>query len=697
MIQTYLPLYRKYRPQSFAGLVGQDAIRQTLTNAITMDRVAHAYLFCGPRGTGKTSTARIFAKSLNCEQGPTPEPCQVCASCTGIAQGQALDVIEFDAASHNGVQDARDLIETCQFAPMAGRYKIYIIDEVHMLSPQAFNALLKTLEEPPERVVFVFATTEAHKVLPTIVSRCQRFDFTRIPMPALEKHLHFVATEEGIDLQPDAVTLIARSSKGGLRDALSLLDQVSVMFQGQTVTAQIIRGLMGGIGPDTLLTLTREVTSQDVAGLLTTLEQLEKDGLEPARLVAALTEHLRDLMLFAQAPEAIHPDVAGSGRYAEQTPWFAPEHYPQWLTRLSQLDRQLKQTSQPQLWLEVTLVELAHRDTLHTLTDLASRVAQLELALQQPGRPAPQQPVKPATQPLAHQAPGIQTAPLPTVQPTMQPSVPTAQPSHQAHSQPVAPLQPPAAQVIPAHSPAESAASTVEHSVPPSGGDHSLTWQAITDRVPSPATKGLLKQQTFLKTVSDAELVVGVSSEAIMKTLQATDKLIHLKQAIKSHFGAERAFQMIIEKPTKGAPVMASPVNTPTPVMSPPPVAQPAAQPITQPVIQPVAQSVIPGAIPTMATHVTPMAMNDPVDDMPPPMEAPMVDEPGFVSHTISPADLPTDSSSVSPDKLSPVSPTYTPSVSPQHLHADGLPVVEADLQASKDYAVKLLQAQPLD
>jgi DNA polymerase III subunit gamma/tau len=657
MIQTYLPLYRKYRPQSFAGLVGQDAIRQTLTNAITMDRVAHAYLFCGPRGTGKTSTARIFSKSLNCEQGPTPEPCQVCASCTGIAQGQALDVIEFDAASHNGVQDARDLIETCQFAPMAGRYKIYIIDEVHMLSSQAFNALLKTLEEPPERVVFIFATTEAHKVLPTIVSRCQRFDFTRIPLPALEKHVQYVAAEETIDLQPDAVTLIARSAKGGLRDALSLLDQVSVMFQGQTVTAQTIRGLMGGIGPDTLLNVTRDVTRQDVAGLLVTLEQLEKDGLEPARLVAALTEHIRDLMLYAQAPQAIHPDVASSGRYAEQTPWFAPEHYPQWLTRLSQLDRQLKQTSQPQLWLEVTLVELAHRETLHTLADLASRVSQLETALQPGGTP----PVRSAPQ---------------TVHPVQagRPVQPVAAPQPLATATPPARVEPHAQAAVQSPVQDQFAASNqpvVPQTAQSGSGDLSLTWQTITDRVPSPATKGLLRQQTFLKTLTDTELVIGVSSEAILKTLQAPDKQIHLKQAIKSHFGAERSLHMLIEKlakPGAGVPGSPAPGNTvaaPLPAekpVEPMPVApyQPAPVRAVEPVHEP-GHVLSPVYVPN--SPVSQMADDD---DMPPLVEGPL-DEPD--------------------PQQSPLMP----------VPAEALPVVEADLQASKDYAVRLLQAQPLD
>ncbi|NJO19112.1 MAG: DNA polymerase III subunit gamma/tau, partial [Spirulinaceae cyanobacterium RM2_2_10] len=223
----YHPLHHKYRPQTFAQLVGQAAIAATLTNAIASRRIAPAYLFTGPRGTGKTSSARILAKSLNCQrsEAPTAEPCGQCESCRAIANGSSLDVIEIDAASNTGVDNIRDLIERAQFAPVSSRYKVYVIDECHMLSTAAFNALLKTIEEPPPRVVFVLATTDPQRVLPTIISRCQRFDYRRIPLAAMVAHLRAIAQQESINIDPTALTLVAQIANGGLRDAESLLDQ----------------------------------------------------------------------------------------------------------------------------------------------------------------------------------------------------------------------------------------------------------------------------------------------------------------------------------------------------------------------------------------------------------------------------------------------------------------------------------------
>ncbi|MGB7251963.1 MAG: DNA polymerase III subunit gamma/tau, partial [Phormidesmis sp.] len=233
----YEPLHHKYRPQTFAQLVGQRAIADTLTHAIEQNRIAPAYLFCGPRGTGKTSSARILAKSLNCLKvdAPTPMPCGQCDVCQAVSRGNALDIVEIDAASNTGVDNIRELIERAQFAPVQCRYKLYVLDEVHMLSAAAFNALLKTLEEPPDRVVFVLATTDPQRVLPTIISRCQRFDFRRIPLPAAIRHLSHIATEEAIEITPSAVQLVAQISQGGLRDAESLLDQLSLQADEITV------------------------------------------------------------------------------------------------------------------------------------------------------------------------------------------------------------------------------------------------------------------------------------------------------------------------------------------------------------------------------------------------------------------------------------------------------------------------------
>lgn len=273
---SYEPLHHKYRPKSFAQLVGQEAIATTLTNAILSAKIAPAYLFTGPRGTGKTSSARILAKSLNCLQGnqPTPEPCGVCEICQGITKGYSTDVIEIDAASNTGVDNIRELIERAQFAPMQCRYKVYVIDECHMLSTAAFNALLKTLEEPPKHVVFVLATTDPQRVLPTIISRCQRFDFRRIQLESMVKHLTYIASQENINISHESLTLVGQIAQGGLRDAESLLDQLALVN--------------GEVTPDKVWDLVGSVSEKDLLGLLEAISQ------DQAEIVLEFTRKILD-------------------------------------------------------------------------------------------------------------------------------------------------------------------------------------------------------------------------------------------------------------------------------------------------------------------------------------------------------------------------------------------------------------------
>lgn len=355
----YEPLHLKYRPQRFADVVGQGAVVQTLANAIRLGRVAPAYLFCGPRGTGKTSSARILAKSLNCEQGPTPDPCQACSQCRAITAGASLDVLEIDAASNTGVDNIRELIERAQFAPVNSRYKVYVIDECHMLSNAAFNALLKTLEEPPPRVVFVLATTDPQRVLPTIVSRCQRFDFRRIPLDDMVAHLGKIAAQEGIPITPEALQLVAQLSQGGLRDAERLLDQLSLL-EG-SITPEAVWDLVGGIPEQQLLALMDALLAQDVQAVLGQTRQLLERGKEPLVVLQNLVAFYRDLLLVKTAPrqrELVAVTDSTWEALQQRAPRYSVEMLLAAQSHLRQCEPQIRQSGQPQLWLEIALVDL---------------------------------------------------------------------------------------------------------------------------------------------------------------------------------------------------------------------------------------------------------------------------------------------------------------------------------------------------
>ncbi|MEH2087925.1 DNA polymerase III subunit gamma/tau [Nostoc sp.] len=358
---SYEPLHHKYRPKSFAELVGQEAISTTLTNAIGTSKIAPAYLFTGPRGTGKTSSARILAKSLNCLKGdkPTAEPCGVCEVCQGIAKGYALDVIEIDAASNTGVDNIRELIEKAQFAPVQCRYKVYVIDECHMLSTQAFNALLKTLEEPPRHVVFVLATTDPQRVLPTIISRCQRFDFRRIQLEAMVKHLSAIASLENIHISHDAVTLVAQLSQGGLRDAESLLDQLGLLA-GEVIPERVW-DLVGTVSEQDLLALLNAIAQDKPEAVLDCTHYILDRGREPLTILQNLAAFYRDLLIAKTAPNR-HDLVA-----CTQQTWTALVEFAQYFDmsgilagqkHLREAEVQIKNTTQPRLWLEVTLLGL---------------------------------------------------------------------------------------------------------------------------------------------------------------------------------------------------------------------------------------------------------------------------------------------------------------------------------------------------
>ena len=384
-------LYRKYRPQTFEDVVGQTHIERTLKNAIEQDKVGHAYMFCGPRGTGKTTTARLLAKALLCEKGPTPAPDGTCEQCQAIAEGNHPDVYELDAASRTGVDNVREeIIGRVQYAPTRGRYKVYIIDEVHMLSIAAFNALLKTLEEPPSHVVFIMCTTDPQKVPETIQSRCQRFDFHRLSNEEIISRLGAVCTAENVQFEGDALDLVAHRAQGGMRDALTILEQL-IAFGDGNVTVEVANDVLGSLDVDDMSDIVRHIAQRDAAACFTWVSEYVETGADLARFVRDLASYIRDLYVLSltdgavavNAPQNALPRMAGEARL------FGVDRLAYILRVLGDLNTELRTSTNPRLSFEIGLTRMVRPQSDLTLESLAARVEVLERALAQGAVAAP--------------------------------------------------------------------------------------------------------------------------------------------------------------------------------------------------------------------------------------------------------------------------------------------------------------------
>ncbi|MEW9053994.1 MAG: DNA polymerase III subunit gamma/tau [Neobacillus sp.] len=388
---AYQALYRVWRPQQFFDVVGQEHVTKTLQNALLQQKISHAYLFNGPRGTGKTSAAKILAKAVNCERSPISEPCNECDSCKGITNGTISDVLEFDAASNSRVEEMRDVLDKVKFAPTAVNYKVYIIDEVHMLSISAFNALLKTLEEPPKHVIFILATTEPHKIPLTIISRCQRFDFRRITAQSIVNRMKLIVDETGVACDDVALQLIARAAEGGMRDALSLLDQ-AISFSQERVTVEDALTVTGSVSMGFLNKLARSVLEKDVASGLEALEELLFHGKDPARFIEDFILYYRDMLLFKTAPnleESLERVMLDEDfrTISESVPY---EQIYELIDLLNKTQQEMRWTNHPRIFLEVAIVKLCQIESKQVeqadtgqLSQLLAKLDQLEQELQQ--------------------------------------------------------------------------------------------------------------------------------------------------------------------------------------------------------------------------------------------------------------------------------------------------------------------------
>ena len=569
MSGNYVPLYRKYRPQTLDKLVGQEHIKKTLTSAIELGKIAHAFLFTGPRGTGKTSTARILAKSLNCKNGPTIHPCGECESCRDITNSVPIDVIEIDAASNRKVEDTQSILEKIQYVPVNGRYKIYIIDEVHMLTNHAFNALLKTLEEPPENVIFILATTEVHKVLDTIKSRCQRFDFRRITTEDIVKHLRYISDEEKINISDDALFTIAKNSAGGMRDSISLLDQLSLLGVSKQVTSEDVNAVLGRISFDILHKLSDKIIASSPNEAIEILNDIYNSGNEPLQILTNLSEYFKNLLIVKNCRKELLSELTGLNEpqieeISKQKDKLETQQIVFLLERITYYIKEVKLASNQHLWLEVGMIDLANMTENSTLLDLQNRVKALESGSVSviPQRP---QIIQAAPQQVAQQQ-------------RPEPAQPVTRPA------PVPPVEHVAQKPAAVEPQQEFTPPPVNRK--PDGNDITSLWEALLMNIKSPATKALLHLATPVKIAPD-EVIITFKNDKLVSQINDTNKkqmltdaanimfntdvkvIIRLPMAGDSEITASQKKNLTINIPTPPKPVQETPKAAPQKIQEP--------------------------------------------------------------------------------------------------------------------------------
>ena len=531
MTERYLPLYRKYRPQTFHDLIGQENIVKSLSNAIKLGKISHAYLLCGPRGTGKTSSARILAKSLNCAEGPTLTPCGKCPSCLDIMNSTPIDVVEIDAASNRKVEDARNILEKIQFVPVNGRYKIYIIDEVHMLTTEAFNTLLKTLEEPPENVIFILATTEPHKVLETIISRCQRFDFRRITTEDIVNHLEKIAEKENIKISKDALFTIARSSAGGMRDSLALLDQLSVMDAQKEITAEDVNEMLGRLSFDTLFDIGKCIFEADSQTAITLLDKIYSKGNEPYQIVSNMIMYFRNMLIVKNcADRNIAMDLTQLSeqnilKLREQVENIEVEQLIYLIERLSYYSKEIRETTNRYLWLELCVIELTSNVKYSTYSQLIERIEALEAG----SVSTPVSSTVTAAKINKPEPPKTVYEPAPAPSPVTAPAEPKKEPETVAPA-PVPPQNPEPEETGEEKTP-ETPAATAS-----ADGDISVMWGGILGNIESMPSRMFFHSLSRPVALSPEEIVISFAKEIFVKQAKEDSKNMPLKKAAMEYF-----------------------------------------------------------------------------------------------------------------------------------------------------------------